>query len=72
MSLALLLLGARPHGVPLVLHPGGGDVHEVHLNAERLENHDNSVLVVGDLRRIRYNTAVNVVPNITILAIGQH
>ena len=49
MSLALRLLGAGPHEVPLLIHPRRGYVHLLQSYAKTLQDHGDSMLSVCDL-----------------------
>ena len=51
MPLPLLLLGAGPHDVPLVIHAGSRDVHLLDGDPKTLQDHRDSVLAVRDLGR---------------------
>merc|ERR1719367_162534 len=43
-TLTLLLLCAGPHEISLFLAPWGGDVHQVHLDPQALQDHDDPLL----------------------------
>ena len=52
MPLPLLLLGAGPHDVPLVIHARSRDVHLLDGDPKTLQDHRDSVLAVRDLEKI--------------------
>ena len=50
VSLSFLLLGTGPHEVPLLIHARRGYVHLLNGYPKALQDHQDSVLAVGDLR----------------------